>query len=169
MIYTSAGSLRRLRQQSARLREIASWPADKLASPVAGVSGWSAAEHVDHMVEVANAVLRRLLQTEFTPLKALSLLGHAVLVTGFIPRGKVKAPSSVRPVPASASELFAALDELDAVLTQLESAGWAAPKGPCVPHPLLGGMTAAQSLRFVGIHTKHHLAIVKDIERAPRP
>jgi hypothetical protein len=35
-----------------------------------------------------------------------------------------------------------------------------------LPHPYFGGLTPVQTLRFLVVHTGHHLRIVADIRRA---
>ena len=32
-------------------------------------------------------------------------------------------------------------------------------------HPMLGGFTSSQWMRFMEIHTKHHLKIIEDIRK----
>ena len=36
--------------------------------------------------------------------------------------------------------------------------------GNRAPHPHFGGMTARQWTRFLGIHTHHHIKIIRDID-----
>lgn len=166
MLYSSARSIATLRQQSEAMRQIVYWPPDRLRAAQPGVSGWSAAEHLDHNLKVALAVLGRLVDEKpIDGLKRLSFIGHLVLMSRFIPRHKVKAPSRVKPVLATIDELHAELDALDVLIARVSASDWKGPRAPWVPHPYLGGMDTPQSLRFVTVHTNHHLKIVRDIAR----
>ncbi len=49
---------------------------------------------------------------------------------------------------------------LGGLLAEIERARWR------IEHPYFGGLTAADWLRFMVIHTRHHLKIIADIERA---
>ena len=162
-MFSDVKSLARIRAQAATMRSIAAWPEEKLMGPRAGVSGWSPYEHVDHSAKVVSAILTGLLQPDLPQIAPVSLLGHAVLITGYIPRGKAKAPSRVRPVLGSVAELHATLDALDQLIGRIADPAWTRPMGAVIPHPYFGGMTATQSLRFVGIHTNHHLKIVREM------
>lgn len=167
MFYRTDRSIARLRAQTETMREIALWPAERLRSSEPTVSGWSPAEHVDHCAKVVQAMLGQLLDpVPLDPLKPISLIGHAVLLTGYIPRGKAKSPKRVRPVPASVEELIAALDANSVAIDRVAHPGWRAPTGPVIPHPYFGGLTTVQTLHFLGVHTNHHLKIVRDIDKA---
>ena len=162
-MFNDVKSVARMRAQSSAMRAIAGWPEEKLLGVRAGFSGWSPYEHVDHTARVVSAILTGLLQPDLPQIAPVSLLGHAVLITGYIPRGKARAPSRVKPVRASVAELLATLDAMDELIGRVADPGWISPKGSVIPHPYFGGMTSTQSLRFVGIHTHHHLKIVREM------
>lgn len=164
LFYRNDRSIRRLRQQSETMRGISLWPGEKLRATQPAISGWSPAEHLDHSIKVARVMLDQLLDpVPLDPLKPISLLGHAILLSGYIPRGKAKAPKRVRPVTPTVEELLASLDALDGALTRVAEPGWKQPAGPVIPHPYFGGLTTVQTLHFIGVHTNHHLKIVRDI------
>ena len=167
MFYRTDRSIARLRAQSEEMRQIALSPGERLRNARTTVSGWCPAEHVDHCAKVALAMLGQLLEpVPIEGIKPISLLGHAVLLTGYIPRGKAKSPKRVRPVLASVDELIAGIDALDHSINRVAVPEWKCPDGPCVPHPYFGGLTSIQTLHFIGVHTNHHLKIVRDIESA---
>lgn len=164
MFYRTDRSIRRLREQSEAMRRIAVGPEERLRAAQTAISGWSPAEHLDHSIKVARAMLDQLLDpVPLDPLKPISLLGHAVLLSGFIPRGKAKAPKRVRPVIATVDELLAGLDALAVSITRVEDPAWKHPEGPVIPHPYFGGLTSVQTLHFIGVHTHHHLKIVREV------
>ena len=166
MFYRADRSIARLRAQSETMREIALSRGDRLRSACPVVSGWCPAEHVDHSVKVALAMLGQLLEPVPVDVRPISMLGHIVLLSGYIPRGKAKAPKRVRPVMASIEELIAGLDTLDAAIDRVADPAWRGPEAPIVPHPYFGGLTSVQTLHFIGVHTHHHLKIIRDIECA---
>jgi hypothetical protein len=99
-----------------------------------------------------------------------------MLATGWIPRGKGEAPAQVvpdpRPVRYRLREGAAATARR--VATLRARAGTLGALAGRLPHPLLGPFGAAHWIRFADVHTKHHLAIVADVDRhravgAPAP
>ena len=53
---------------------------------------------------------------------------------------------------------------LPASISTAASAFFASPT-PVFPHPYFGGLSAAQGVRFLGMHNHHHWKIVRDIRR----
>ena len=95
----------------------------------------------------------------------LTLVGRAVLFTGWIPRGAGKAPETAQPQVESGVELRRELGEsretvleLEAVLLEVETAK------ARIGHFAFGGLTAMQWLRVMAIHTRHHLKIIDAIQ-----
>ncbi len=141
------------------------------------VSGWSVGQHVDHLAasdEVVLAGLRRILKTAGDPEAEAgsgsgpNLLARVCLLTGWIPRGRGQAPKAVLPGESvDAERLAARLDVLQDGLRSLE------PELPRLaassvrePHPILGRLHPVEWLRFLQVHHRHHLKIVRDIRRA---
>jgi hypothetical protein len=97
----------------------------------------------------------------------LKPVGYVVLWTGWIPRGKGRAPDFVRPESRSVEGLREtivatreALDHAVASPERLESPERIA------KHHLFGGMSAPQFLRFCAVHHHHHVKIIRDVLRA---
>ncbi len=93
-----------------------------------------------------------------------SLVGHVILLTGRIPRGRAKAPDFVEPQGLERQAIVAGLGEtrgrliaLDGRLEELRRLE------ATIAHPILGGFTAARWLRFAHIHHLHHGRIIDDI------
>jgi hypothetical protein len=130
------------------------------------VSGWSVAEQVDHLLKIVVAQLGRMAERRQSR-RGINLPGRIVLGIGRIPRGVGKSPEAVRGEPKSRDELRAALaaarEKLHGVAADAALCG---DPRPLVGHPYFGGLTPGEALRFLAIHTDHHLRIVERIRRA---
>ncbi len=135
------------------------------------VSAWSVAEHLEHLAQVntlcAAAISRLLDSPPGDPGAGLKPAGRAVLLTGWIPRGRGVAPPTTVPSAAPLSEIRSRLRDahvaVNAIGERLNEVDGARAR---LSHPLLGGFTAFQWLRFIAIHTRHHLKIIEEIERS---
>ena len=127
------------------------------------VSGWCPAEHLDHMAKVTGSVVGVLADENAQRRPGVSLMGRLIMLVGWIPRGLGKSPKRLLPVRASAEEIDAALARLEQTLDALPAAALSPSRGPVVPHPLFGGLTPSQALRFMAVHNEHHLKIIRDI------
>lgn len=131
------------------------------------ISAWSIGEHLDHMMKVDRSIFERLESPLDKPLPPLSTVGHVVLWTGWIPRGKGKAPDFVRPEVLPAERLRAAIVETREVLARAAgSPERLADPRRIAKHHIFGGMSAAQWLRFSVVHHHHHVKIIRDVLRA---
>ncbi len=137
------------------------------------VSGWSVGKHVEHLTlsdEVTLDGLSKLLADPQggKPGKA-TVVGRICLWSGFVPRGRGKAPSGVVPQGLDSATVRQRLltvrqgfVELDASVESLASST------ATQPHPVFGRLDASQWLRFTAVHHNHHQKIMRDIARAPR-
>ncbi len=160
-----------LTRQVGKLSELAGLPDARLFERIDRVSAWSVADHLSHLAR-SNAVMAEAVRKIIAPgfsgdAAGLTLVGRAVLFTGWIPRGVGKAPESTRPQVESAatlrrevSESRQSVLELEAALSEIKAA-----KGR-IGHFAFGGLTARQWLRVMGIHTRHHLKIIEAIQRS---
>lgn len=136
-----------------------------------GVSKWSVAKQVDHMLRslahmlAAADTIRVGYDARIKPDGKASVPGRLLLRAGAIPRGRADAPQEVLPGEAPTMEdCRARYEQVLALLASfaphLETIRkW---RGT-IPHPLLGDFRAQDWLRFARMHTEHHLAIVDDI------
>lgn len=152
------------------LEPIASGDDAELQYRAPSISGWSVAEQLDHLA-IANRLsvgrIRQALKEGPNTVPGPTLAGRLVLLIGYIPRGIGEAPEATRPgggpvaeVRARVAEAVDALLGLRAELPTIRTARGRA------GHPVLGGFTAAQWLRFIDVHTHHHLKIIRDIRNA---
>jgi hypothetical protein len=163
----------KLERQIGGLAELAAGPPQVLQSRAEAVSGWSVAEHLEHLVRIDNGILDRIdrlaagtAEPPSKPVPPLNLIGRLILLCGLIPRGRGKAPEAVRPQGMEVAELRAGIAGLGERFHSL---------GPRLPelaalqgtfrHPYFGGLSPVQWLRFMDIHHHHHLKIVRDVLR----
>jgi hypothetical protein len=150
-------SIPRIREQSARMRAMLDSRDLKATVPK---SAWCVAEQLDHTIKVASWSIQVLLKPELPTLPyGINTLGRLVMLFGWIPRGLGKAPVKLVGTPATREQLETQLAELDSVL---DRAAAEPPRGnePVLRHPVFGGLSFAQALEFVVIHTRHHLKII---------
>ena len=131
------------------------------------ISLWSIGQQVDHMLKVLEAGVR-FLEGQREPLpRGMNLYGRLALALRWFPRGIGKSPKGVRPGDFTAAGLAERASRLRKVFCDRPlPAAVLADARPVFPHPYYGGLTAVQGVRFLEIHTHHHLKIVADIRRA---
>lgn len=128
------------------------------------VSKWSIGMHVHHcalgMIGICEAVLA---SSPPPPPSRFSAPRAFIFATGRIPRGRGKAPEAAHPSPEiRPDELHTLLDRSDELIARVREAEprqwW--------QHFAFGAMDRDETLRFIGIHNRHHLRIVADIRTA---
>lgn len=93
-----------------------------------------------------------------------SALGYAVLSTGFIPRGRGRAPEQSHPSDRTVPEIVAGFREVRDQVEALEARlGEVDASRLTLQHPVLGRFTPARWLRFADVHHEHHDKIIRDI------
>ena len=128
------------------------------------VSKWTVGMQVHHcalaMVSISTALLA---SSPPPPPSGLSIPRAVVLSTGRIPRGRGKSPPTAVPsAHIQQGDLLELLQQSDVLIRQVaeaESDQWWS-------HVFFGPMNRDQTIRFVGIHNRHHLRIISDIQRA---
>ena len=82
------------------------------------------------------------------------------LTAGYIPRGRAQSPDAVRPPDQIITEdIYKQLEEAKANITILATLD----EDTNFDHPYFGQLNKAQAIRFIEVHTKHHLNIIADI------
>ena len=157
-------------EQIQQLIELAGRP-DLLDLSAPRVSHWTVGKQVEHLLLSDGTILDsldRLTDGRDGPAPGgRTLIGRVILATGFIPRGAGKAPGATTPAGRDAADLEAGLrrlaerfGELAEQLPLLEEAGWRC------RHPYFGALDIGQWMRFMDVHHRHHLKIVRDIRKA---
>lgn len=136
---------------------------------VARISAWSVGEQIEHLRRSDRTILSAVNSEPKNEAHQGSpnLAGKLVLLLGWIPRGKGRAPSATQPVDFKPEELPSGLEKL-----RREFAGLApdidrlANSPATIKHPALGYFSASQMLKFAAIHHRHHMKIVDQIRNA---
>ena len=82
------------------------------------------------------------------------------LTAGYIPRGRAQSPDVVRPPEVIITEdIYKQLEEAKANILKLKTLN----DKSNFDHPYFGQLNKAHAIRFIEVHTKHHLKIVEDI------
>ena len=126
------------------------------------VSAKSSYWQLDHLLQVCLSI-SRVMDFPKDPLSTRIKSPYVrafVLITTYIPRGGGKAPDIVLPkTDKNQADLLEMLDQWEQKLPKLAQldpdAGF--------DHPMFGWFRRDSTLRFIRIHTKHHLKIVHDI------
>lgn len=142
------------------LQRYAPFASEQNASVSAGDIGW----HIGHSLMSIRGILRLLEKSNpqaFAP--KWSLARFYVMTFGKIPRGKGKAPERASPQEKLDES---AIVEMASVVREKISKLKNMPPKAHFTHPYFGHLSTAQTVKFMGIHTRHHLAIIKEILRA---
>ena len=119
--------------------------------------GW----HLDHSLKVINSVCEVLQSSKPSDYKKeFSGLRLFTFTLGFFPRGKAKAPKRVLP-----PEIILKKDiqnQLNIAVRNLEKID-GIEDNQFFTHPLFKQLNKKQTIKFLKLHTNHHLKIVKEI------
>ncbi len=125
------------------------------------VSNWTVGQQIDHICLATEKVITSLeAHPSDKPNNKFSLLRLLVLGGGRIPRGRAQAPDAVVPTETPSKEHIAATLVLAKdCLLRLEKI----PDTAWFKHVYFGSLSKKQAMRFLYIHTRHHLKIIRDI------
>jgi hypothetical protein len=131
---------------------------EKLNSAISEVNiGW----HIEHACLVIIKITETIKKSnpdEFKP--KFSFMKLVVFITGKFPRGKAKAPAAVMPVEQlSETHLLESIANAKKAIEELNNCA----KNQFFTHPIFGKLNKPQTFPFLGIHTNHHISIIKDI------
>jgi len=120
--------------------------------------GWQ----IEHSLLTLDRVMEALAKSNKEEYKwKFSLSRIIIMATKSIPRGRAKSPKSVRPQTDIHKESLSLHLKLTRDnLKQLEHLDY----GQYFDHPYFGHLKLKQAIRFLEIHTLHHLKIIRDIK-----
>jgi len=152
--------LQKINQQLDELLQLVPF-AKQINSKVSDASlGW----HLAHILITVQRISGALKQSDPANYKSTyNFRKQIVLGFNYIPRGKVKAPKAVIPQhDYNSEELMQNLEQSRAVLQEWNSLG----EQQHFLHPVFGCLNKKETLRFLYVHTSHHLKIIRDISKA---
>jgi hypothetical protein len=119
--------------------------------------GW----HSIHSCLVINSIISTLLKSDPSNFKKkFSLKAYLVLLLNKFPRGKAKAPSFTMPTyEINTDSVLYNIAQSRQQITLLITAQ----KNQYFTHPIFGNLNLPQTIQFLGVHTHHHVKIIKDI------
>jgi len=149
-----------MKNLDAILPELANYIADYNQSNYA-ISEASVGWHIEHSLLVIKQVTATVAQSEPKLYKSkFNLSRFFVFLLKTIPRGKAKAPKVVIPSDnITADSLQESLKNTYQAITYLKDCE----VNQYFMHPFFGQLNKKQTIKFLEIHTQHHLKIIRDI------
>ncbi len=117
--------------------------------------------HLDHILKVLIGVSKTLQRSKPEEYKwEFNFIRMFVLTTKTIPRGRGKAPKTVVALDdIEIEDIYNQLKEAKDQVAKLDNLS----KNSNFKHPYFGMLNIKESKKFLKIHTRHHLKIIKDI------
>ncbi len=125
------------------------------------VSAASVGWHIEHSLLVIKQITATVAQSDPTLFKRkFNFTRSWVFLLNYIPRGKAKAPKVVLPGEGlDSNKLEESIAHTYQALNYLKDCQ----SNQYFMHPFFGALNQEQTIRFLAIHTKHHLKIIQDI------
>ncbi len=119
--------------------------------------GW----HIDHSLRVISGICQQLVKSDPAAYRPKFSFGREyILLTGQMPRGRGRAPKAVvAPGEVTAEDLRQQMELCQQALGQIDGL----PPNSHFFHPYFGMLNLKTTHRFLKIHTRHHLKIIRDI------
>lgn len=129
------------------------------------VSAVPVAWHIEHALLVIQKISGSLVRSDPGDYRWKFHGARTLLFTlGRFPRGRGKAPEAVQPAPAESKDWDALFDRTRSAVRNLEGAH----PGQFFVHPALGALHRKHTFILLDLHSRHHLAIIRDIVAAQR-
>ena len=125
------------------------------------ISSKNVAWQIDHILRVIIETCKLLIKSDPTDyIWEFNKIKSAIFLTGIIPRGVAKAPKVVMTEgKVSLEDLKQQVEETKLQIEGLKNL----PKKANFKHPYFGYLDLKESKKFLSIHSRHHLKIMKDI------
>ena len=123
--------------------------------------GW----HIEHALLTINAIIGRIENSEPEKYrKKFSFPKILVFTMNKIPRGRAKSPATVVPVRYDIESLRQHLEKTRSAISKLNALN----ADKYFEHPIFGDLKLKDTIKFLRIHTNHHLSIINDIVNAQK-
>jgi hypothetical protein len=138
---------------------------DKFELKNSRISNGSVGWHIAHSLLTINTIIRALKHSDPAQYKwSLNFPRLLVYTMNKIPRGRAKAPSVVRPrEDLDAGFLRKQVLQTKEKLSELDKLG----SNHYLDHPYFGKVNLRPAGKFIRLHTKHHVDIIRDIVSKP--
>lgn len=125
------------------------------------ISKGSVAWHIEHSLLTINVIIKQLPKSDPAAYKwKFKLIKLIIFTLKKIPTGKAKAPDVVAPKNDITKESIEQhLEKTREHIKLLDTFN----KDVYFEHPFFGHLKLADTIKFLGIHTNHHLEIIKKI------
>ncbi len=118
--------------------------------------GW----HIEHILLVINSVVASIKDSDSLHYKWSFKMSRLIVFTmNKIPRGRAKSPKVVAPKTYDEELLKKHVEITKEAINQLPSFD----KNKYFNHPFFGNLKLNKSIKFLELHSNHHLKIIKDI------
>ena len=127
-----------------------------------GVSSASIGWHLEHTLMVLERALTALDNCTIVDYKPKSSFRKTIILfTKKIPRGVAKAPKAARPIAENITNenLLSRISSVKKLLDNIPSMS----SHQFFSHPFFGDLRLKKAIRFLEIHTNHHLKIMREI------
>lgn len=119
--------------------------------------------HIEHSLQVLLQVITFLNNSYVEDYKPKpSFFKWLIMTTRYIPRGKGRAPQQTVPKVKSTQKELTIL--LEKAKTAIETVAYL-PEKKNFKHPYFGYLHKKDTIKFIEIHTNHHLKIINDIKK----
>jgi hypothetical protein len=119
--------------------------------------GW----HIEHALLVTNLTIASIQKSNPENYKkSFNFNRILVFIMNKIPRGKVRAPKAVQPKEDFTSDSLK--EHIEKSKHNLEKLSTLSPNA-YFEHPFMGHLKLNATIRFIKLHTQHHLNIIKEI------
>ncbi|MBK7887142.1 MAG: hypothetical protein IPJ86_07535 [Bacteroidetes bacterium] len=127
------------------------------------ISGAPVGWHIEHSLLTINRIITALEKSDATGYKSSFKLSKLIVFSmGKIPRGRAKAPGIVQPKQYDEMSLGSHLEKTKEKMQELHHI----PNEHYFEHPYFGHLKVKKTIRFLVIHTQHHLSIMNDIVKS---
>ena len=134
-------------------------PQQELIKPDVSASsiGW----HIEHSLLTINLIVDTVKRSDPKDYKwSFNLWRTIIMMTKNIPRGRARSPKMVRPTETFNANTL--LDHVNKTRQQIRILETCVTDNYFV-HPYFNKLNLKSTIKFIGIHTNHHLKIIKDI------